>query len=69
MLPQARHEFHQIARFLPAVELGFQYLVPAVAACAGRSGQSEQIGAARETAGGARLHRRGADRFITKLTE
>jgi hypothetical protein len=53
MLPQARHEFHEIARLVPRIQLPAQDFVPTVAASTGGAGEREKVGAAREAAGGA----------------
>src|SRR5262245_1062461 len=66
---QARQQFGEIAGAEAYVELVIQYLVPAVAAGAGRAGQGEQIGAAGHAGGGARLDGRGADLLEADPTE
>ena len=58
---EPRQQLGEVARPEPAVELMHQDLVPAVAAGAGRAGQGEQIGIARNPGGRPRLQRRAAD--------
>src|SRR5690242_9117297 len=69
MLEEARHQLDQIARQVPVIELPFQDLLPAVATGARRAGQGEEIGAAGDTARGARLDRRGLDLLIRNPAE
>src|SRR3546814_5531467 len=60
------HQFDEIAGLVPAVELSRQYALPRVGHRAGRTGQREDIGAARDHRAGARLDRRGADRLVAE---
>src|SRR6516162_1504377 len=61
MLVEPRHDFHEVARAVPVIELVHQNLIPGVLAGAGRSGQTENVSRAGDAGGGARLDRRGAD--------
>lgn len=45
MLFKARHNFNEIARSVPDIQLPLQYAVPGVFAGAGRSGQTKNISA------------------------
>ena len=60
-LHQPRHDLDEIAGPVADVELPFEDAVPAILHRAGRAGQGEEIGAARDPAAGARLDGRGAD--------
>src|SRR3546814_17466921 len=69
MFPEARHQFHEVAGAVPAVELHCENAVPAVLHRAGRSGEREQIGAARNARAGPRFHRRRADPLVGQPAE
>src|SRR6185437_1811956 len=69
MLPQARHKLDEVARAVPVVELMLDNVVPTVAAGAGRAGQGEEVGAARDAGGGAALDRRSAHLLIGEGAE
>ena len=69
MLLQPRHQFHQIARTVPIVQLRPQNVVPAVLHRPGATRQSKQIRPPRNPPDGAGLHRRGADLLITQHAE
>jgi len=64
MLGKARHDFHEIARHVPVVELVFQDTVPGVAAGAGGARQHEDEGLVDKPCGGARLDGGGTDFFV-----
>src|SRR3546814_6440443 len=66
---QPRHQFDEIAWPVPAVELGRENAFPCILHRAGRAGQREDIGPARNDGTGARLDRRGADRPIAEPAE
>src|SRR3989475_5273998 len=61
MLVETRHDLDEIAGTVTVVELVQKDLVPRVAAGAGRARQAEDVGAAGNASGRARLDRRGAD--------
>src|SRR5262249_24294429 len=61
MLVEAWHDLDEIAGTIAVVELVQQYLVPGVAAGAGRARQAEDVGPAGHARGRACLDRRGAD--------
>src|SRR5690349_8191710 len=69
MLLKARHELDEVARAVPVVELVADDVLPAVAAGAGRAGEREEVGAARDARRGAALDRRGADLLIAEPAE
>src|SRR5436309_8035161 len=69
MLEQARHELDEVAGAEAAVELPAQNVVPGVLAGAGRARHGEEIGPLGDAAGGAALHRRGADLGVGELAE
>jgi len=58
---QPRHQFNKVTRHETIVELVDEDIVPGVLAGPRRARQSEQIGAAGDARGGARLDRRGLD--------
>src|ERR1700760_4771156 len=66
---QPRHQLHEVARTMAAVELPHQNVVPAVLDRTGAARQGEQIGAPRNRAQRARLHRGGADLLVAQHPE
>lgn len=53
MFLQPRHDLDEVARAVAIIELPFENAMPGVLACAGRSGQAEDVGSVRNAATGA----------------